>query len=72
MRIQQDTHEFFNLLCGQLESALKTTNEKLLDETIVGSLCNELKSLEPDKEFLRENKEPLFSLSVDIKNKKTL
>ena len=73
VRIQQDTHEFYNLLCDNLENLLKATpHERLLKDTIGGVICNETKSLEKEYPYLGEREEPFFAITLDIKNKKNI
>lgn len=73
MRAQQDTHEFYNMLCDYLEHNIKgTVNEKLLKETIGGVIVNQTKSLEKEHPFLGEREEPFLSITLDIKNKKNI
>ncbi|CAD8169747.1 unnamed protein product [Paramecium pentaurelia] len=71
--IQQDCNEFFNLITDKLEQDQKFTNQSnLIPQILGGTLINEIKSLEPDYDFRRENEEPFLTVSVDIKHKKCL
>lgn len=73
VRVQQDTHEFYNLLCDNMEDLLKgTPHEKLLNETIGGVISNEIKSLEKEYPYVSEREEPFFAITLDIKNKKNI
>ncbi|CAK82799.1 unnamed protein product (macronuclear) [Paramecium tetraurelia] len=71
--IQQDCNEFFNLITDKLEQDQKFTNQSnLIHQILGGTLVNEIKSLEPEYDFRRENEEPFLTVSVDIKHKKCL
>ncbi|CAD8188515.1 unnamed protein product [Paramecium pentaurelia] len=71
--IQEDCNEFFNLLTGKLELDLKPTlQSNLINQSFGGTLVNEIKSLESDCDFKKETEEPFLTVSVEIKNKKSL
>ncbi|CAK58706.1 unnamed protein product (macronuclear) [Paramecium tetraurelia] len=71
--IQEDCNEFFNLLTGKLEQDLKhTVEQNLIQQSFGGTLVNEIKSLESDCDFSKETEEPFLTVSVEIKNKKSL
>lgn len=82
VRVQQDTHEFYNVLCDQVEqlipkrdqaeSAQPPDHYNFLKYTIGGTICNETKSLEPEYPYLGLKDEAFYAISLDIKNKKTL
>jgi hypothetical protein len=84
VRVQQDTHEFYNALCDQIEQLIpKPRKEKeegavddqshnFLKSTMGGTLCNETRSLEPEYPYLGERDEAFYAIGLDIKNKKTL
>ena len=73
VRRQQDATEFISVLSDTLETELKgTPNEKLLSEILGGEICNEIKSLESEYEYISQTPEPFFSIQLDIKNKKSI
>lgn len=88
VRVQQDTHEFYNVLCDQIEQLIpkpkysaeeEKAEEKssqqahnFLKRTIGGTLCNETRSLEPGYPYVGERDEDFYAVTLDIKNKKTL
>lgn len=73
VRQQQDTYEFFNLLCDNLDNILKETPySNLLKETVGGVIGNETKSMEEEYQYVGEREETFFAISLDIKNKKSL
>ncbi|CDW85633.1 ubiquitin carboxyl-terminal hydrolase family protein [Stylonychia lemnae] len=73
VRVQQDTHEFYNILCENIEESFKgTSSNNLLKETIGGVIGNETKSLESEYPYIGEREENFFAISLDIKNKKNL
>lgn len=71
MREQQDTHEFYNVLCDYLESSSPEV-AKILKSSVGGVLCNEIKSLEKEYLYVGESEELFTALSLDIKNKRRL
>lgn len=73
VRRQQDAQEFFNILSENIENEVKgTTNEKLLKEILGGEICNEIKSLEEQYEYVSHSIEPFYTLQLDIKNRKSI
>jgi len=70
---QQDAEEFFNLLCDQLEYALKNTlHGKLLHDTFAGSLHQTLEcKVDPSHRSSRAEQD-FFTLSLEIQNKNNL
>ncbi len=70
---QQDAEEFFNLLCDQLEYALKDTKHaKLLHDTFAGSLHQTLEcKVDPSHRSSRAEQD-FFTLSLEIQNKNNL
>ena len=73
VRRQQDATEFISVLSDTLEIELRgTRNEKLLSEILGGEICNEIKSLENEYEYISQTPEPFFSIQLDIKNKKSI
>ena len=70
VRIQQDTHEFFNVLCDQIEQLTKKDN--FLPKIIGGTLCNETRSLEQEYPYVGEKLEEFYTIPLDIKDKRTI
>ena len=71
VREQQDTHEFYNVLCDYLESSSPEV-ARILKSSVGGVLCNEIKSLEKEYSYVGESEELFSALSLDIKNKRRL
>ena len=71
VREQQDTLEFYNVLCDNIENCSPEAAKQLRD-TVGGKLVNETKSIEKEYPYVSANEEPFFALSLDIKNKKNL
>lgn len=68
---QQDADEFMNMLLDRLESILKKTQEeKLLSQFFGGALSNQI--ISKDCTHVSEREENFFTLSLDIKNKKSI
>jgi len=65
VRQQQDTHEFYNVLCANIENCSKEMAD-LLKQSIGGKLVNETKSLEKDYPYVGEREEEFFALTLDI------
>ena len=73
MRVQQDTHEFYNLLCDNVEDILRNTpHANIFKDNIGGVICNETKSLEAEYPYVSQKEEPFFAITLDIKNKKNI
>ncbi|KAF2069601.1 hypothetical protein CYY_009082 [Polysphondylium violaceum] len=73
LSIQMDAYEFLFTLLEKLEDALKKLapqDKDILKETFGGTLANQIISKECTHRSTRE--EPFFSVSVDIKNKKSI
>jgi ubiquitin C-terminal hydrolase len=68
---QQDADEFMNMLLDRLEGILKRTQEeKLLSQFFGGALSNQI--ISKDCTHVSEREENFFTLSLDIKNKKSI
>lgn len=84
VRIQQDTHEFYNCLCDQIEQLIpappKDQNavgdvqdaHNFLKKEIGGTICYQTTSLEPEYPYVGERDEAFYAITLDIKNKKTI
>ncbi|KAK0637918.1 Ubiquitin carboxyl-terminal hydrolase 21 [Lasiodiplodia hormozganensis] len=69
--IQMDTEEFFRLLMDQLESELRTSEDKQrLRNFYGGRSVNQIKS--KDCQHVSETTETLFNLPLEVKGKETL
>ena len=69
--IQQDAHEFLNIFFDRLERKLRETQHKLLLQSVFGGkLCNQLICKACGK--VKNNYEDMYSLSLEIKNQRTL
>lgn len=67
--IQQDAHEFLNIILDRLENKLKTTPYKFLLQSIFrGKICNQIICKQCGK--IKNNFEDLYTLSLEIKNQK--
>jgi hypothetical protein len=71
VRQQQDTNEFFNILCEYIDNCCPETAQ-VLKSSLGGVIVNETKSLEADYPYLGLKEEPFFALALDIKDKKSL
>jgi len=70
---QQDVDEFFHMLCQRLETIIKgTSQEKLLQTVFGGTFSNEIRSLEKNYPYYAEREEEFFTISLDIKNKRSI
>ena len=80
VRVQQDVHEFFNLLIDNLQvqyyESVKTTksveeaaNDDVFNTEYGGEIVNIIESLEKDYPYLKERTEPFLVLSVSIKDR---
>ena len=68
--IQQDAHEFLNILFDRLERTLKPTPYKqLLQSVFGGKLCNQLICSQCKQ--VKSNFEDMYTLSLEIKNQST-
>ena len=69
--IQMDVDEFFNLLFDQLEAALKgSTQSRILQSLFGGTVVNQIVSKEKGK--LSEREEPFYTLSIEVKSKRSV
>ncbi len=69
--VQQDAHEFLNILFDRLERRLKETKYKqLLQSVFGGKLCNQLICKACGR--VKNNYEDMYTLSLEIKNQRTL
>jgi len=71
VRQQQDTNEFFNILCDYIENCSSDTAD-VLKQSLGGVLVHETKSLESEYPYVGQKEEPFFALALDIKDKKSL
>ena len=66
-------NEFFNLLTEKIETNLKgAASGNILQPCMGGVLGHALVSLEPEYPFEREADEPFLTVSIEIKNKRSL
>eukprot|EP01130_Rhizamoeba_saxonica_P015756 TRINITY_DN711_c6_g1_i1.p1 TRINITY_DN711_c6_g1~~TRINITY_DN711_c6_g1_i1.p1 ORF type:complete len:2276 (-),score=421.97 TRINITY_DN711_c6_g1_i1:69-6896(-) len=71
-RVQQDAEEFFNMICDRVETELKGTNQDgIISDTFKGTLHREL-ICDEDNSHISEGWEDVYTLSVEIKNKKDI
>ena len=71
--IQQDTDEFFGILCEELEKEAKIyKNENFLENSFKGKISNEIYSIENDYPYYSCTDEDYFRITLDIKGKKNL
>ena len=71
--IQQDTDEFFGILCEELEKEEKIyKNENFLENSFKGKISNEIYSIENDYPYYSCTDEDYFRITLDIKGKKNL
>jgi ubiquitin C-terminal hydrolase len=67
---QQDVSEFFNIVCGTLETLLKgTEDERLLQRNLGCVQVSQIKSLEPEFPFTSEREEELYAIPLDVRLK---
>ena len=73
VRVQQDTYEFFTMLCDNLEQLTKETPfSNMIKDSVGGVIGNETRSMEEEYPYVGEREEPFLALQLDIKNKKSL
>ena len=71
--IQQDTDEFFGILCEELEKEAKIyKNENFLEKSFKGKISNEIYSIENEYPYYSCTDEDYFRITLDIKGKKNL
>ena len=71
--VQQDADEFLSILCDKLENEAKILNkENFLENSFKGKITNEIVSLETEYPYYSQTDESFYSITVDIKNHKTL
>ena len=71
--VQQDADEFLSILCDKLENEAKIFNkENFLENSFKGKITNEIVSLEEEYPYYSQTDESFYSITVDIKNHKTL
>ena len=67
--IQQDAHEFLNIILDRLENKLKTTSYQYLLQSIFrGKICNQIICKQCGK--IKNNYEDLYTLTLEIKNQR--
>jgi ubiquitin C-terminal hydrolase len=70
VNLQQDVSEFFNIVCGTLETLLKgTADEKLLQRNLGCVQVSQIKSMEADYPFFSEREEELYAIPLDVRLK---
>ena len=68
--LQQDAHEFLNILFDRLERSLKPTSyPRLVQSVFGGRICNQLACGQCGT--VRRNYEDMYTLSLEIKNQRT-
>ena len=74
VKIQQDSDEFFNILCDELEKEGKMLfkNENFLTKSFKGKISNEINSLENDFPYYNSTDEFYTRIQLEIKGHKTL
>eukprot|EP00698_Gefionella_okellyi_P025572 TRINITY_DN9417_c0_g1_i1.p1 TRINITY_DN9417_c0_g1~~TRINITY_DN9417_c0_g1_i1.p1 ORF type:complete len:2658 (-),score=590.22 TRINITY_DN9417_c0_g1_i1:2579-10552(-) len=71
MRVQMDVDEFFNMLFDRLEKLLKPSpQQELLTQVFGGKVCHQ--TISKDCEHRSETLETFYTMSVDVRNKKSL
>ena len=70
VRVQQDCEEFFNILVEKIEES--SGNKSLFDDIFKIKISSEIISLDDTCPYYSETITPYNSISLDIKNKKTL
>ena len=71
--VQQDVDEFLSILCDKLENEAKILGkENFLENSFKGKITNEIVSLEDEFPHYSQTDESFYSITVDIKNHKTL
>jgi ubiquitin C-terminal hydrolase len=72
VRLQQDVLEFFNVFCDRIERGLKGgAQEKLIHDVFGGKLANQRLCL-GGCESMRQNDEDFYSVSLDVKNHRSM
>ena len=71
--VQQDADEFLSILCDKLEKEAKIFGkENFLENSFKGKITNEIVSLEEKYPYYSQSEEPFYSITLDIKNHKSL
>ena len=71
--VQQDADEFLSILCDKLEKEAKIFGkENFLENSFKGKITNEIVSLEEKYTYYSQSEEPFYSITLDIKNHKSL
>jgi len=71
--VQQDADEFLSILCDKLEKEAKIFGkENFLENSFKGKITNEIVSLEEEYPYYSQSEEPFYSITLDIKNHKSL